>query len=282
MKGATGLDLPPVAVVASGAPGVDGSVLRDRHVRQREVFLPIHLASDVDSDTYLNERARFERIVAPRSGDVKLVVSSHLGERELTVVCTGGLEGDESQSSAGSTWGRIGLELLAADPYFYAREDTVAEYTVGDIAPPFVGAVGGSDAPWPGALAASVVLGVGMSITVNSSVEVWPTLDLVGPMDSFTGSMDTGWSVTVPQGVPAGRVLRIVTDPRRFSIRLGSLNGAGDFVDGQLAAGRVALGSRLVAFQPGVNLLNITAPGANENTRLRLRWRGRHRTAWGS
>jgi hypothetical protein len=70
--------------------------------------------------------------------------------------------------------------------------------------------------------------------------------------------------------VAAGSTLRIVTSPRRKSVRL---NGAP-------AAGLVARGSVLQPFTIGPNLLSVTAPGATDVTSLRLVWRGMYRSLW--
>jgi hypothetical protein len=150
---------------------------------------------------------------------------------------------------------------------------------------PFLGAVGGTDAPFPGMLSSGAVIGAGMNVVVESDVPVYPNLTLVGPMDSFTGSLSpvvvnldgttttlTGstWSVSIPPGVPTGQTFSMVTDPRARSIRL---NGA-------LAAGRVALGSTLRPFYPGQNVLSVTAPGGNDDTKIFLSWRELYRSLW--
>jgi hypothetical protein len=271
LKGATGLNMPPRELVTAASPGVVGTTLQEVKVGQREVFLPVHLSSDKDPVDFLDALADFESVAVP-AGTLQLVASSHKGERQLGVVYSDGLAGDEGQDASGSMWCRIGLKFIAPDPWWRDREESAAEFAVAPPAAPLVGKVGATDALWPGMLASSTVIGQGMEIRVASAIEVYPTLELTGPMTSFAGSMDTGWSVSVPGGVPAGKTLRIVTDPRARSIRL----------DGELAAGRVARGSQLQPFSPGVNLLNVLAPGADERTKLRLSWRGGWRTAWGS
>lgn len=271
LPGATGLNLPPRSLVTAATPGVVGTTLQEVRVGQREVFLPVHLSSDVSPVSFLESLADFESVVVP-AGVVKLVASSHRGERELSVVYSDGLEGDEGRDASGSLWCRLGLKFVAPDPWWRDRTDQVVEFKVAEPSAPLIGPVGGTDAPWPGMLASSVVIGQGMEVTVRSAIDVFPTLELTGPMDSFTGSMDTGWSVQVPGGVPEGKTLRIVTDPRVRSIRL----------DGELAAGLVARGSQLRPFSPGVNTLNVLAPGASSDTKLRLSWRGGWRTAWGT
>jgi hypothetical protein len=42
----------------------------------------------------------------------------------------------------------------------------------------------------------------------------------------------------------------------------------------------IARGSRLRPLAFGQNLLSITAPGANENTLLRILYRGQYRSMW--
>lgn len=286
MDGSTGLDMPLVSVVSENVPGVHGAVNTDVRYEARPIFLPIYYGAGNNQLAYFAAMDKLRRLIDPvESRSFKLVGTSERGTRELNVTYTGGLEGIDGGMSSGLAWRKIGLTAVAHDPFARQRTDRVLEFRVATTAAPFLGAVGGTDAPFPGSLSTGAVIGTGMAIDINSEVPVYPVLELVGPMDSFSGTLSPGvvnqdgtvtlhedhiWDVSVPAGVPSGSTLRLVTDPRIRSIRL---NGA-------LAASQVARGSALRPFYPGQNVLNVVAPGGDENTRIRLSWRDQHLSLW--
>ncbi|MCZ2837134.1 hypothetical protein [Modestobacter sp. VKM Ac-2985] len=268
-------------VVTSAVPGVAGSVLQDVRAQERPVFVPV-LVQAPTLIAHLDLLSGIRDLVDPLRGEFRIVGGTSRGERELTVVYTGGLEGSSGRDVSGVYWRKIGLTATACQPFAAARKDRLVEFATAGGAGPFLGSVGGTNALWPGAIASSAVIGENMRVQVTSEVPVYPTVELVGPMDSFTGTLrledstlppffgGQSWSVSIPTGVPAGSTLRLVTDPRARSIRM----------DGQLAAGRVARGSTLRPFYPGVNVLDVSAPGGTEETRVRIRWRELHRSIW--
>jgi hypothetical protein len=276
MAGSTGLEMPPFDVVTGAVPGVAGSMLQDTRVGERIVTIPMFTASSGGHVDHLEMLDAIRRLVDPLNGMFRVVAISARSERELAVVYTGGLEGSDGRDESGTYWRKLGLTAIACDPFAYDRADRLVEFQVGSTGTPFLGVVGGTDAPWPGALGSSAVIGSNMQVQVRSEVPVYPALELVGPMDSFAGTLSPvsmagqSWSVSIPAGVPAGSSLRLVTSPRARSIRM----------DGQLAAGRVARGSTLRPFYPGLNVLDVAAPGGTEETRIRLSWREAYRSLW--
>lgn len=281
MPGSTGLRMPPVEVISSQIPGVPGSVMNDVRTNQRPIFVPIYLHGDGDMVVFRNRLAQLYALVDPIGRRTfRLVGESSTGSRELIVAYVGGLEGADDAMAEGLSWAKFGLNLVAHEPYARAREDRTIEFRYKAAAEPFLGVAGGTDAPWPRSMTTTTVIGANMSVVIASEVPVYPTVELTGPMTSFHGDLthaniDDGvvgpdWVVDIPAGVAAGAMMRMVTDPRRKSFRY---NGA-------LAAGRVSLGSRLSPFQSGENLLNVSAPGSNEDTIIRLSWRELFRSLW--
>ena len=274
MPGATGFGLPPIEVISQPLPGVAGSQQMEVRVGEREVFLPIYLASEGSPQDFIDARARFEDMVWPldRGATFRIVAQDHTGIRELPCTYIDGLTGDEGRTVSGGRWASLGVRFRASEPYWRAREDRDLPFVVGNAKVPFLGTEGAPNtAPWPRRLSRSVILGAGMNVNITSSLPVYTTVELTGPADSFHGSSDTGWDVRVEQPIPAGQTLRIVSDPRRKSIRL----------DGAPAAGMVARGSVLKPFAPGQNTLDVLVPGATAQTLLRLSWRPLYRSAWG-
>lgn len=284
MPGSTGLEMPPYDIVTNSVPGVPGSTLQDVRTLERPVFIPVFADTrSGDHITHLQMLDAMRDLVDPLTGMFRIVGVTERGERELTVVYTKGMEGADGVDERGFTWRKFGINALACDPFPQARSDRVVEFAGTGTAGAFLGTAGGTDAPWPRALSSSAVIGDNMRVQVTSEVPVYPVLELVGPMDSFAGTVQLAdaslppyfgggvWSVSIPDGVAAGQSLRIVTDPRARSIRSGT---------GGLAAGRVARGSSLRPFYPGTNVLSVTAPGGNADTRVRLSWREKFRSLW--
>jgi hypothetical protein len=286
MPGSTGLEMPPTSTTSGNIPGVPGSVLQDIRIESRPVFIPLYLSGEGDQIAFREKLDLLRRLVDPFvTQTFKIVGRSARGTRELTVTYESGLEGADAYDSAGLDWAKIGLVCTANDPFAKDTVDRSLEFRVASASTPFLGVAGGTDAPFPVSLASGAVIGAGMTVLVASEVPVYPTVELVGPMDSFNGSLSpiivsengvvttldaNQWSINIPAGVPAGQTLRLVTDPRIRSFRL----------DGVLAANRVALGSSLRAFYPGQNIFNVTAPGGNDDTRIRLLWREQHWGLW--
>jgi hypothetical protein len=287
MPGATGLEMPPYEVVTEYLPGVPGGMQTDVRVEPRSIFVPIYCSGDDNHLSYLSKMNLLRRVVDPTrgAGTFKLVGKTELGERELIVTYVSGLEGLDDAAAQGLTWAKFGLQMVAHQPFARAREDRSLEFRMASTDTPFIGVAGGTDAPFPTMLASGSVIGSGMTVSINSDVPVYPNLTLVGPMNSFLGTLspavldpeggitsltDNTWNVDIPAGVPGGQTLTMVTDPRTRSIRL----------DGALAAGRVALGSTLRPFYRGQNTLTVVAPGGTDATRIFLSWRELYRSLW--
>jgi hypothetical protein len=277
MPGATGLEMPPVDVIREAIPGVPGSMVTDVKVLARSVFLPLYGRSNSGQVGYRQLLDQLRALIDPITGSFRLVGASIRGRRELVVTYDGGLEGADGQDTEGLSWCKVGLKMTADEPYAQALEDRRLEFRVTPSVPePFLGVVGGTDSPWPGSLSNTSVIGNGMEVVVYSEVPVYPKLELIGPMTSFSGELDPialtnrEWTVSVPAGVAGGSTLILVTDPRYRSIRL----------NGVAAAGSVTLGSTLRPFYPGINTMSVVAPGGNENTLIVFTWREKFRSLW--
>lgn len=283
MPGSTGLEMPPFNVATAAAPGVSGSLLVDVRVEERRIFLPLFIGTGDGSQLeHLLRMDEIRSIVDPLTGMFRVIGATTRTERELLAVYTGGLEGNDSEELNGLVWNKVGLTALACEPFARDRTDRLVEFSVGASSGAFIGAVGGTDAVWPTSLGTSSVIGNDMRVNVASEVPVYPVVELVGPMDSFAGTVSlenaalppfyggAEWSISVPDGVAEGETFRMVTDPRARSFR----------ANGALAAGRIALGSKLRPFYPGVNVMDVAAPGGDENTRIRISWRELHRSLW--
>ena len=289
MPGSTGLEMPPYELITSSIPGVYGSVLEDVRVEERPIFIPIDAASaDFRMVSHQAMLDQIRALVDPLRGEFYVIC----GNKQLKVAYTSGLEGSFGVSDFGLYWRKFGLKALATQPFAEDRLVRPLEFQTVAGGSPFLGLAGGTDVPWgTRAITSGSVISDNMPVNIDSEVPVYPTLELVGPMNSFSADVELDnplsslstqkWSVSVPQGVPDGYTLRMVTDPRARSIRMGVGDPAVDASwSGDLAAGRVARGSSLSPFYPGVNRMNVSAPGGTDKTRVRIIWRNLNRSLW--
>lgn len=264
--GAVGLGVPPVTTYLSTAPDTPGARVATVATGPRQVLLPLTIGGDSWAETW--DAIQLVRdITDPTAGvgpdgSFRLVATSPRGTRQLGLVYQAGLEGDGNPSQVRQN--RV-LDLVASQPFAEEREEQTQPFILQQDTAPFLGGVWGQIY-----LVSSAVAGSDTPINMFSAVPVYPTIEITGPADSVLITADSGLRISVPGGVPAGQTLRIVTDPRRKSIRL----------DGAAAAGRLSLDSRLVPFGQGETLVDVSAPGATAATLLRLTWRGLHRGLW--
>ena len=273
LRGAQGLTKVPEEPVVTTTPGLPGGYLEDVQVLVRTPKLPLQIkarsqAAAWDAMARLRAVLRYKRRAATREGSCYLVCSSASGIRRLTVAYESGLEGEDLGMPG---LDRFVLSLVAVDPYARDREMRTLTFELPDDGEGFL-----SDDPADTfetrSLASSTVFGQNMTVDISSEVEVFSRLDFLGPFGpGLHVTASTGFAITVPDGVPTGSALTIVTDPRAVSIRL----------DGDPAAGRIArpwsLGN---PFLPGRNRMDVVGPGATAASKVIVSWRGGWESMW--
>lgn len=270
-RGMLGLGVAPTDLATEGTPGVSGSRVVDVIERDRPVALPLAFLADAQADLWATVQ-RLRDLTDPTrgmtaEGNFRIVCASSSGTRQINLAYRSGLEGQDLEHYGVDN---AVLDLLAPMPYAEDRTDQTVPFQLLSVVRPFL-STAGTDHPWgTRRLASSTIAGEATPVQMFSSVPVYPVIEITGPADSVLIEGANGLLIDVPLGVPGGQTLRIVTDPRHKSIRL----------DGALAAGMIARGSRFVPFSRGVTLVDVTAPGATADTLLRLTWRGLHRSPW--
>lgn len=269
---AEGLEVPPVDVLLGTSPGMPGGTIEEVYTLPRDVLLPVTIGGADWVDTWSSIQ-RLRDLTDPEQGmtldgNFRLVAASPNGVRHLDLAYRDGLRGNGQPSQVRQN--RV-LDLVAAMPFAQEREEQTAEFRLVSTPRPFLTAGPGTTRPWGTlAITASDVLTGETPVVLGSSVPVFPVLEIVGPGDSVLLTGDNGLRIDIPAGLGSDETMRIVTDPRRPSVR----------VNGDLAAGRLALGSRFAPFGKGTTTIEATIPDATSATRLRMTWRGLHRGLW--
>jgi len=271
LRGMLGLGTNPSELITTATPGIAGSRVVDLVQRERPVALPLGWLGDTQAELWAARQAVRDltdplRGMTP-DGNFRLVCSSASGTRQLNLAYRSGLEDEDTEYPG---WDQAVIDAIAPSPYAEDREEQAVTYRMTQPAIPFLAAAG-TDAPWgTRQLVSSRIADSETRVSMASAVPVYPTVEITGPADSVLITSDAGLRIDVPDGVAEGSTLRIVTDPRYKAIRL----------DGAIAAGSLARGSRLVPFPLGTSTISVSAPGADESTTLRLSWRGLHRELW--
>lgn len=210
--GATGLDMPPVELYADASPNLDGSIYRNSRTAAREIMLPLYLYG-IDRYTVRQLKRRLLRALNPANGACLLrVQESGQPPRYLTCYYKGGMEGNESADSAGFSWLRYGIQLVAHDPWYYGDEFHVAEWNFG-TGQAFLG---DGKALLPLTISEGMVSNPALPVLNPGDTSAWPVWHIKGPVRSwkFTcGRQVFGMATSTNEVIPGGRTLTIDTRP---------------------------------------------------------------------
>lgn len=253
-RGATGRFMVPVDIWEDVVPLTPGSRYRGARHSARSVVLPIVSGGARHGRDELRALAR---ALDPMRGMGRLRLVSGPGQgRELHCVYQSGLD---SLKEEYPHWSRAALQFRATDPYWVDATEQVRDFAPANI-----------DTEWfpflPLDLGGTNILG-NFSITNAGDAEAWPSIEVQGPGAEFGfQNLTTGQRMEVPGEVPAGQVLRIMTQPGLRSVSLGNQNWFS----------RLTRASVLWGLVPGVNLLRVHYE--TSQSRIILRWRLRYLT----
>ncbi|MEU3351299.1 phage tail family protein [Streptomyces sp. NPDC037389] len=218
--GATGLDTPPFELHADSSPNLDGSMFRSARAAAREVMLPVYLYG-VDRRSLKELKRKLISALNPTRGYCVLkFVEADSQVRKLYCYYKAGMEGNEAADNAGFRWIKYGIQLTAFDPYFYADDLRVAEWTFNQ-GKAFLRK---KEAFFPVPLSRGSMADQSIPVLNPGEVDAWPVWEIRGPVRGFTFTSPDGQSfgITAPANgadtVAAGRVLTVDTRPGRKTL----------------------------------------------------------------
>lgn len=264
--GNAGLEEAPADVFVERLAQASGGVVVGSQSPPRPVLLPLQVNTRDQAEQWSEVQALRDMtdptVGMTRDGNFRLVCRSASGTRQLGLVRRSGMEG----TGGLLPWAaRYVLDCEAPQPFAEDRDIQTRPFQLEQPDAPFLGGIWGSIG-----LVSSRIAGPDTPVVMTSAVPVYPTITVTGPASSVLITADSGLRLDVPDGLEAGETLEWVTDPRRKSVR----------VNGALAAGRLARGSRPAPFGLGTTTLSVSAPDATADTRLVISWRGLHRSLW--
>lgn len=212
--GATGLDTPPWELHSEDSPNLDGGMFRGARTTQREIMIPVFIYG-IDRKTVIDLKRKLIAALNPRNGYCLLKFMESDGQaRYLTCYYKAGMEGNESEDTAGFKWVKYGIQMTAFDPWYYADTLQVAEWTFGTGVPFF-----GATKFLPFSMTVGLPQTNALPVVNPGDIEAWPVWEIAGPVNSFMLTNAAGESFGIPAqqsggaAVPTGRKLTIDTRP---------------------------------------------------------------------
>lgn len=254
LKGAVGLDGPPVSNNISAYLSSDGGVLVKARRTVRPIVLPLILRHATRAQTKVAEIA-----TAFMAGPSTITFSDGINTRELqNVIYEAGLEGDWARDRSLPTWHKVAVSLLALDPWWYGATDTVAfqiniQVAFDDAATTFDAVVSFD--------AAST-----NPILVEGDAPAFPVTTIVGPFDTLQVGLAGGQSFALAAPLADGDIVTVDTRP---GSRGPSRNGGA--IDWSL----LTPASRLWELQVGTSVMNVAATGESGSSGIEMSWRER-------
>lgn len=253
LKGAAGLDAPPVSNNIAALLSFDGGVLVKSRRTVRPIVLPLMLTDAARPQTKVAE------IAAALVGPSTITFSDGVITRELlNVIYEAGLEGELSNAMSGATWRKFAVSLLALDPWWYG-ESATAQFTI-SLQIPFDDAATVFDA------AVSFDGAASNPILVSGDAPAFPVTTIVGPFTTLTVGLAGGQSFTLAAALAAGSTITVDARP---GSRGPSLNGGP--VDWSL----LTPASRLWELEVGMSVMDVAATGDTGASLISMSWRER-------
>lgn len=262
-SGVRGLNMPPITRYSQTFAGIHGSRGTGWVAKEREVFWPILLYKPVGDPTWGELDSLFWRSMHPERPGTWSVKGPTYEAETRTLSCSFQSDGGHAMSAIPSIrgWERYNIYLAAEKPFWMG---------------PTIRRSWGAGSPAP-FFSEKLTISSGSSmaratVTNTGDLEAWPEWTIVGPVDSASIGLN-GRAIQVPFSIPAGKALRIDTDPTQQTIRYGDWDPAklvlGNDIDRFEDMGSISF-TPVPAGKDVPLALTIQAPGSGAGVRMSL------------
>ena len=218
LPGLRGLTMPPIVHYSTAYASVPGAAWRGHTVDAREVFWPIQLYHDTDSQGWIDRDRAFWKTMRPEKTGTWTVKLPSGAERQLDCRFSNDGDGTITHDPVLAGWSNYGITLVAEEPFWRAepiRREWGADGTVTDFLP---SAPGGNFTIAPSTTLAS------SAMPNPGDVDAYPVWEVHGPTTTAQVGI-AGRNITIPFAVDAGQVLVIDTAPSQQSATLWTISG---------------------------------------------------------
>ena len=182
----TGFGIPPTSVRIDESAR-DGGTYRYTRRGVRNIDLPVTVLGD-DAEDVEDKLRALARATQDTLGPTVLTAIRDSGDLTMELHYVGGAELEYGGDAGGKTWARLVLSFQAPNPYWQSADTETFSVTVGNT--------GRGLLPQLTKLRVSSSQAIGL-INVNntSDVPVYPTFEIVGPVDGLSISLNgSGWA----------------------------------------------------------------------------------------
>lgn len=218
MAGCRGLTMPPVVHYSTAYASVAGATWRGHTVDAREVFWPIQIYHDLNSESWVNRDRAFWRTMRPEKQGRWTVKHPSGAERHLDLRFSNDGDVTYEHDPVLRGWSNYGITLTAEQP-FWRASPIRREWSAGGAVTDFLPAEPGDG------------FTISPSATLDNSampnpgdVDAYPVWEVHGPATTAQVGI-AGRNITIPFSVAAGEVLVIDTAPTMQSATLYTVSG---------------------------------------------------------
>lgn len=265
LEGVEGFGLPEYDYKTAEHPGGVGAVLQGTRVKEREIYLPLHIQG-ANQDEVMRHLAALQRMVHPGGGGCTLEITpENKDSRRIPVLYKEGLQGNFG-STYRKFWYTFGLKLVALSPYWQGWPEVFVWKTQTN-SKPFIS--GGEQVKthkfFPVTLDASAVA-TGRRVTIYSDRPVSPVWSAHGPITDLKIQDGDNNTLGFAGTIAPGDSLTIDTGTYTLSyVRGGVIQPSDDSLYARLGEG-----SEMFQLPPGESGIRVAGSGMNANSRIEL------------
>lgn len=245
-----------------------GSHVRSVHLKEREIFLPLMIWGESQAECLANWDALVNALI-PRAGESSVLEVRRPGvpPRFINVVYRDGLGGKFGEDFRGWHY-KVGLTLIAHDPYFW-EADSMVSWNVRGNYKPFIsgGEMVKTHSFFPVILSPSVVNG-SRKVTISGDVEAFPIWQITGAVtDVRVTNVETGDSFSITGSIAPGETITV--DTTVFDV-YSQNDRSGALWD------RLTVDSKLFRLDAGRHTIKVTGSGMDERSEIALIYKPRY------